>query len=41
VINGIEAMASVMDWPRQLVIRSYQPDTDVLGSHRHTAVHAI
>jgi PAS domain S-box-containing protein len=28
VINGIEAMASVTDRPRQLVIRSYQPDAD-------------
>jgi signal transduction histidine kinase len=28
VINGIEAMASVTDRPRHLVIRSHQPDAD-------------
>jgi PAS domain S-box-containing protein len=31
VINGIEAMASVTDRPRALLIRSHQPDADQVG----------
>jgi C4-dicarboxylate-specific signal transduction histidine kinase len=31
VINGIDAMASVTDRPRELVIRAHQPDADQVG----------
>jgi signal transduction histidine kinase len=31
VINGIEAMASVTDQPRELLIRSHQPEADQVG----------
>ena len=32
VVNGIEAMQSVTDWPRELAIRSRHDDTQQVSS---------